>query len=88
MTEHPPEVETAFRELRALQDRLRQNTIHAARLRQQRRELFRRLLEDYGIERAEVARVAGVTSMAVQFDVYGRTGRGASGDEGVAAASS
>lgn len=73
-TEDPrdTEIERAFRELRVVQDRLRQNRRHDAELRRQRRAIYRHLLEDLHVDRAEVGRVAGVTSMAVQFDVYGR----------------
>lgn len=64
-----------LRESRAIQDRLRQTDRHSRSLRERRKEIWKALLEDYEVDRAEVARSAGVTSMAVAFSVYGRQDR-------------
>jgi len=75
MPEFSAEVLALKRELQAVQGRLDQVKRQDKALRARRRDIEKILLEVHEIDRAEVGRWVGVTSMAIEFDVYGRKGR-------------
>jgi hypothetical protein len=74
--EHPPRAMERLQRVRVLQGRLSQVDRQARVLSDERNALFRALMEEDGIERAEIARWAEMSSQGVEFAAYGRKGRG------------